>query len=335
MWEIPLEIELDTKNRATAEIIDLMNKDEEQKTLTEAVDSRRSDDDWDSYEWRQKREQRLKIDDYQCCGCGRSDLQLHVHHIVPDTNGGVDRIENLRTLCYNCHNKTHIDDVTPLSGRSNSSTASYIPTIHTMQEFFSTVTHPFDKAILLLFAKTGVKVNEAVALQLQDIYLRGSPIGYRGIGPLRPSELNYFIAYEKNTEGIAGARGPRLTDTQIPIDSELATALRKWLAIRPDPIPSVEGDPVFLNISDNWGGEITPSVVRSRMKKYAIESGMYGDAKDVADNVTPITLSQFFKARFGGQPMTRDYILGKCEELPYPYPQLVNDYREGVPQLIE
>lgn len=311
-----------------------MNNDEEQRTLSEVVGSRRNDDDWENYEWQQKREQRLKIDNYQCCGCGRSDLQFHVHHIVPDANGGVDRIENLRTLCYDCHNKTHIDDVTPLSGRSNPSTASYIPTVHTMREFFSTVTHPLDEAILLLFAKTGVKVNEAVALELQDVYLRGSPTGYRGIGPLRPSELNYFIAYEKNIKGIAGARGPRLTDTRIPIDRELATALRRWLAIRPDPIPSVEGDPVFLNISDNWGGEITPSVIRSRMKKYAIESGMYGDAKDVSDNVTPITLSQFFKVRFGGQPMTRDYILGKCEELPYPYPQLVNDYREGVPQLI-
>ena len=71
------------------------------------------------------------------------------------------------------------------------------------------------------------------------------------------------------------------------------------------------------------------------MKKYAIEAGMYGDTKDVSDNVTPITISRFFKLRFGGQPITCDYILGKCEELPYSYSRLVSDYREGVPQLIE
>ena len=311
-----------------------MNKDEEQRTLTEAVGSGRSDNDWESYEWQQKRERRLEMDNYQCCNCGRSDLQLHVHHIIPDANGGSSRIENLRTLCHDCHNKTHIEDVTPLAGHSNPSTASYIPTVRTMRQFFSTVAHPLDRAVLLLFAKTGVKVNEAVSLQLKDVYLRSSPTGYHGVGPLRPSELNHFIVYEKNREGIAGARGPRLTDTRIPIDRELATALRKWLAIRPDPIPSVDGEPVFLNISDDWGGEITPSVVRSRMKKYAIEASMYGDEKEVSENITPMTLSQFFKMRFGGQPMTRDYILGKCEELPYPYPQLVSDYREGVPQLI-
>jgi hypothetical protein len=290
-----------------------MNKNGEQRTLIEAVDSGRSDD-WDSYEWQQKREQRLEMDNHQCCNCGRSDLQLHVHHIVPDANDGTTRIKNLRTLCYDCHDKAHLGNIAHLSESSNPSSASYIPTVPTMQKFFSAVTHPLDQAILLLFAKTGVKVNEAVSLQLQDIHLRNSPIGYHGIGPLRPSELNHFVVHEKNTEGIAGARGPRLTDTQIPIDRELAIALRKWLAIRPDPIPAVEGEPVFLNISDNWGGEMTPSIIRSRMKKYAIETSMYEDTKNTSDNITPMTLSQFFKVRFGGQPITRDYILGKCED---------------------
>ena len=46
-------------------------------------------------------------DGYKCQHCGKSDTQLHAHHIVFRSNGGSDRPENLITLCEDCHKKLH------------------------------------------------------------------------------------------------------------------------------------------------------------------------------------------------------------------------------------
>lgn len=56
----------------------------------------------------------LARDKYKCriCGAsfkGRSGKSLHVHHIVFRSNGGSDDIENLVTLCEDCHHTLHND----------------------------------------------------------------------------------------------------------------------------------------------------------------------------------------------------------------------------------
>jgi hypothetical protein len=48
----------------------------------------------------------LKRDQYTCKKCGETDETgniLHVHHIVPLCFGGKDEMENMITLCGNCH----------------------------------------------------------------------------------------------------------------------------------------------------------------------------------------------------------------------------------------
>jgi HNH endonuclease len=51
----------------------------------------------------------LKRDDYRCLACGRRpatnpDIELHVHHVVPFSEGGLTTRSNLMTLCHTCHN---------------------------------------------------------------------------------------------------------------------------------------------------------------------------------------------------------------------------------------
>lgn len=63
--------------------------------------------------WKQARLERLMIDNWQCQQCRRvvSGRQAHVDHIVPKAAGGSDFMENLRTLCRNCHSrKTVMED---------------------------------------------------------------------------------------------------------------------------------------------------------------------------------------------------------------------------------
>jgi len=72
--------------------------------------------------WREQREKRLERDDYMCVVCKMSDQEhkkrysqgLHVHHIQPrrmyfdgDTYDykSANRVENLVTLCHDCHNR--------------------------------------------------------------------------------------------------------------------------------------------------------------------------------------------------------------------------------------
>jgi len=46
-------------------------------------------------------------DGYQCTQCGKKNIQLDAHHILWKEHGGKDTIQNLITLCKECHRKVH------------------------------------------------------------------------------------------------------------------------------------------------------------------------------------------------------------------------------------
>ena len=49
----------------------------------------------------------LMRDLYQCTQCGKKNTNLDAHHIIWKEHGGKDTIENLITLCKQCHEKVH------------------------------------------------------------------------------------------------------------------------------------------------------------------------------------------------------------------------------------
>ena len=49
----------------------------------------------------------LNRDNYTCQICGEKDSRLEVHHIQFRSKGGSNRMDNLVTLCSNCHGKIH------------------------------------------------------------------------------------------------------------------------------------------------------------------------------------------------------------------------------------
>jgi len=66
----------------------------------------------DSPEWERAREQALKRDQYRCQHCRKTaahrwNLDFQVHHIRPVAKGGTHDLENLATLCNNCHRQLH------------------------------------------------------------------------------------------------------------------------------------------------------------------------------------------------------------------------------------
>lgn len=46
-------------------------------------------------------------DDYKCQCCGKRGCRLEVHHLLPRSRGGSDKLENLITLCTDCHHLAH------------------------------------------------------------------------------------------------------------------------------------------------------------------------------------------------------------------------------------
>lgn len=49
-------------------------------------------------------------DGYKCQCCGKKNCRLEVHHLIPRSRGGSDKLANLITLCSDCHHLAHISE---------------------------------------------------------------------------------------------------------------------------------------------------------------------------------------------------------------------------------
>jgi hypothetical protein len=66
--------------------------------------------------WESQRNAALFRDDYTCQDCGDDEPWLHVHHKIPRSEGGTDHIDNLVSLCPDCHAERHNTDACTLCG---------------------------------------------------------------------------------------------------------------------------------------------------------------------------------------------------------------------------
>jgi len=69
----------------------------------------------------------LERDDFECQDCGTkvgsaadNVATAEVHHIIPESEGGSDQLENLTTLCPNCHSKKRGKEIGSSGGRPQS-----------------------------------------------------------------------------------------------------------------------------------------------------------------------------------------------------------------------
>jgi|GEM_PF-2443301 len=57
--------------------------------------------------WEQLKRRVLRRDRWRCQKCGATDKPLHVHHKVSLSRGGTNDLDNLVTLCEDCHAEYH------------------------------------------------------------------------------------------------------------------------------------------------------------------------------------------------------------------------------------
>lgn len=61
----------------------------------------------DDEEWKPLAHRIRVQDDFRCNVCGHANEVLHVHHIIPLSEGGTNDPSNLVTLCHGCHLHQH------------------------------------------------------------------------------------------------------------------------------------------------------------------------------------------------------------------------------------
>ena len=171
--------------------------------------------------------------------------------------------------------------------------------VPSMRSFVADIGHPLDRAVVVTLLKTGMRAGELCNLDLRDLHL-DSP-GPRPAVPVRaaldgrPDSL--YVASVPARGAVSNgeertASNKRKRDTTIPIDGELASVLRHWLAIRPD--TRSDADPLFVSTADSWGERLTPDMVHHIVETHARERGWYESGGGAEVNVTPHYFRHFF-----------------------------------------
>jgi len=164
-----------------------------------------------------------------------------------------------------------------------------------MREFVAGISHPLDRAIVVTLLKTGMRAGELCNLDTRDLSLAGEEGTHRPRLDGRPDSLFVDDAPSAGSvynEERRNASNKRKRATTIPVDDELATALRDWLKIRPDPVS--DADPLFVSTNDSWGRRLTPDMIHHKVESHARDAGWYRVGGGPEENVTPHYFRHFF-----------------------------------------
>ncbi len=167
-----------------------------------------------------------------------------------------------------------------------------------MRRFVATVGHPLDRALVVTLLKTGIRAGELCNLDRRDLALRNAPDEFDDVrAALDGRENSLYVPPEPSVEStyngeVRTASNKRQRATTVPVDDELATALRAWLAIRPD--PRSPASPLFCSTADAWGARASPDMVHHVIERHARAFGWYETGGGPEQNVTPHYFRHFF-----------------------------------------
>jgi hypothetical protein len=277
-----------------------------------------------SAEWNRLRQEILSRDGQQCVNCG-AQAELEVHHVVPLYRGGTNKRTNLVTVCRGCHADSHEEDVHDPNEETENE--RWLPTVEEVSRLVRTTQHPLKRAVLGLFAKTGIGVGELCNLCMADIFLNDSDVSEAYDTREFEWVKNGHPALRIRVEGDEpySPRKERVETTLVPLDEPMCRALKRWLAVRPD--TRRRSRPLFVS-THSWGERLSPLAVHNSVESRAAAL-RFTDEESELDNFTPYTLRYFFTERFSGQPSVREYIL-KGTLTTFSFKQLVAHYRNNI-----
>lgn len=166
-------------------------------------------------------------------------------------------------------------------------------TVTDMRSFLGTIGHPLHRAVILTLLKTGMRVGELCNLDRRDLALDVSPLDDHNPRPVLTDRVPaLYVPTSSEIPADREAANKRKRTTIIPVDQELADALRTWLAIAPT--AREEPTPLFTSTSDGWGHRLSPEAVRHLTRRYTEPMGWYRSGAGPGENVTPHYFRHFF-----------------------------------------
>jgi integrase len=168
-----------------------------------------------------------------------------------------------------------------------------------MRAFVRDVRHPLHHALLVTLLKTGIRAGELCNLDLRDVALdavsdvadvdRRAELDNRGdaLVVVSDREIGSSANGERRT-----ASNKRKRTTVIPIDDELALAIRRWLSIRPR--ARSDAEPLFLSTARAWGRRLTPDMVHHIVETHTADRNWHREGGSASENVTPHYFRHFF-----------------------------------------
>jgi len=169
-----------------------------------------------------------------------------------------------------------------------------------MRNEINKIQHPLLLAVIVLFAKTGIRAGELANLDLRDIHL-DHPVAHRFLPKPReeiadrpdtiyiPSDVFRGSSYngEYRTE-----TNKRKRATKVPVDDELKQALVWWLLCRDY---SVGTSALFIRPSKEYlGCRFDRHAVKRFVVRWAKEVGWHQSGEDNNNNVSPHYFRHFF-----------------------------------------
>lgn len=148
-----------------------------------------------------------------------------------------------------------------------------------MRIFIASILDTQDQAMYTLLAKTGLRAQELLSIDLADISLEEMAVSIKATGKRKSMDV-YF-------------------------DLETKRLLEKWLSIRDEIAPKGE-KALFVT---NEGNRMSHVILNKRLKKYAEEAGIHDpESSDLEKRFTAHCFRHFFTTELLNSGMSRDYV---------------------------
>jgi integrase/recombinase XerD len=157
--------------------------------------------------------------------------------------------------------------------RPNNQTQRPIKSVEEITKMIRSIFHIRDRAMIVLFAKTGIRAGELSALDVLDVDFEN-----------RALRVNKHLGNSLNLS-IVNGRKNRI-DSIIPLDDETLRVLKVYIAVRQ---PANRSNALFLT---NRGNRMHMSDIDEIVKNWAIKTGACTNSNRTEEKITP----HFFRA---------------------------------------
>lgn len=167
-----------------------------------------------------------------------------------------------------------------LEGSNNSQSERQIISIEQMAELINSILDPRDKAVVTLLAKTGIRRNELVNIDIED------------------------ISWEENAITLKPTR--KRTNRHLFFDDETARVLKRWMIARGSRVQGSDVKALFLN---QEGKRLKRNGIYSLVTKHAERVGIHDPrSKDLNKRFTPHCCRHWFTTHLIRSGMSREMV---------------------------